>query len=51
MVTPVAPPATGSGGLLDGGSAPWATAVAAASVLALLLTAVGLSRGARRRSE
>jgi hypothetical protein len=49
--TPVAPPPTGGGGLLDGGSAPWTAALAAAGVLGLLLTAVGLSRGARRRSE
>ncbi|UCH87791.1 MAG: thrombospondin type 3 repeat-containing protein [Dehalococcoidia bacterium] len=49
--TPVAPPPTGGSGLLDGGSAPWTTAAAAAGVLALLLTAVGLSRGVRRRAE
>jgi hypothetical protein len=49
--TPVAPPPTGGGGLLNGGSAPWTAAVAAAGVLTLLLTAVGLSRGARRRFE
>jgi len=49
--TPVAPPPTGGGGLFDGNGLPWATALAAGGVLALLLTAVGLSRGARRRSE
>jgi hypothetical protein len=49
--TPVAPPPSGGGGLLNGGSAPWTAGLAAAGVLALLLTAVGLSRGARSRSE
>jgi len=48
---PVAPPPSGGGGLLDGGSAPWTAALGATGVLALLLTAVGLSHGARRRPE
>jgi hypothetical protein len=51
IVTPAALPPTGAGGLLGGGSAPWTAAVAAGGVLALLLTAVGLSRGARRRAR
>jgi len=49
--TPAAPPSTGSGGLFGGGGVPWATGLAALGVLTMLLTAVGLSRGARRRVE
>jgi hypothetical protein len=49
--TPSAPPSTGSGGLFDGDGVPWAAGLAAAGILTMLLTAVGLSRGARRRVE
>jgi hypothetical protein len=48
---PTAMPPTGAGGLSDGGSAPWAAALAAGGILALLLTATGISRSARRRIE
>jgi len=51
IVTPAALPPTGAGGLSDGGSAPWAAAVAAGGLLALLLTAASVSRAARRRTE
>jgi hypothetical protein len=51
-VTPVAPPPTGGGGLLTGTSGlPWAAALAAGSILALLLAGVSLSRAAKRRAR
>ena len=49
--TPAGLPSTGTGGLSDGGGAPWTAAVAAGGILALLLAAASLSRAARRRTE
>jgi len=43
-------PSTGAGGLFDGGGS-WTATVAAGGLLALLLTAAGVSRAAKRRTE
>ena len=51
-VTPVAPPPTGGGGLLTGTAGlPWAAALGAGSILALLLAGVSLSSAAKRRAR
>ena len=51
-VTPVAPPPTGGGGLLTGAAGlPWAAALGAGSILALLLAGISLSSAAKRRAR